>query len=251
MSQLSTLVISYGKYYNNNLKKNTEIIPNNIRLFVYDFNDIDYDNYYLLHTYNKNLKILFFINKKTGKIFKKELTYKEYSPNDKITNNIILSFNNIKHMMNISSFIIHPNGFKQDFHNNGLNDSVIIYISEFLKQLSKKYSKLFPNEIIEVHLSNHKNGIWNNEKKDKKIILYDNPDKFTIEEIQNMQNMLLNEFIVINQYPQAKYVTKLIKKKLPINTVIKKTRTYFNKYRNFDKNFKTYKNINSLINNED
>ena len=107
MVQLSTIIISHGKYINTTpLADDMEKIPSNIRLFYYDFNEIDYDNYYLLHIYKKSPLVLFFINKKNGKMFKKEFIYKEYSPNDKMPKGVVLSFNNIKHMMNIDSLFL-------------------------------------------------------------------------------------------------------------------------------------------------
>lgn len=245
MSQLSTIIISHGCYKNTtSLANNDEIVPDNIRLFYYNFDEIDYDNYYLLQIYKQTPKILFFINKNTGKIFKKEFIHKEYSPNEKIPKEIVLSFNNIKHMMNISSLIIHPNGYKQDFHNNGKRDSVIITLFELLTQLSQSYNKLFPNEIVEIHLTSHTNGNWENSKINtiKQMILYDNVNKFTIEETQNMESMLLQDFIIVNKYPKAKFIGDLAHKKTSVNNIIKKTRTFFSKYRKNDSHLKTYKN---------
>jgi len=231
VAQLSTLILAYGQYENNkNILSSSKIerIPKNIRLFYYDFEEIDYDNYYLLKTYKKNNRILFFINKDTGKIFKKEFIYKELSPNEIIPKEIVLSFNNIKQMMNITSIIIHPKNIKQDFHNNGKEDCFVISLYELLQQLSESYNKLFPNETIEVHLSSYKTGIWNFDS-DKNIILHDNPNNFTVEEKQNMENKLLREFIVVNRYPQAKFISDLAHKKTPVKSIIKKTRSFFSK----------------------
>jgi hypothetical protein len=134
----------------------------------------------------------------------------------------------MKQMMNISSFIIHPDGSKQVFKNNGKNDSFVISLCELLQQLSDSYNKLFKNQVIEVHLTSHKNGYYK-KSTDKKYMLYDYENKFSTEEKQNIENMLFNEFIVVNKYPQAKYISDLAYKKTPIKTIINKTRTKFRK----------------------
>ena len=241
MTQLSTIIISYGQYKTTPpLASENEVVPKNIRLFYYNFKEVDYDNYYLLQIYKKIPKILFFVNKNNGKMFKKEFQHKEFSPGEKIPKGIVLSFNNIKHMMDTSSLIIHPNGFQQDFHNNGKHDSFVITLAELLNQLSSSYNKLFPDEVVEVHLSSHKNNGNAEYTTKRKLILYDSPDNFTIEEKQNMENMLLREFIVVNEYPQAKYISSLARKKTPLHSIINKTRTFFSKYRKIDPQLKTH-----------
>ena len=251
--QLNALIISHGQYTPitpKSLANDTDIIPHNIRLFHYKFKEADYDNYYLSQIYTRPAKILFFVNKNTGKIFKKEYAHKEYSPGSKCPKEVVLSFNNIQHMMGISSIIIHPNGNTQDFHNNGKRDSFIISLCDILRQLSASYSKLFPNETVEVHLSSHNNGgTWENirDSNDKtaslkrKMVLHDGKDSFTVEEKQNMEEMLLRDFIVVNDYPQAKFASDLARKKTAPATIIKKTRTFFNKYRRADSHMKTYR----------
>jgi hypothetical protein len=57
-----------------------------------------------------------------------------------------------------------------------------------------------------------------------------------------MENMLLREFIVVNEYPQAKFISDLAHKKKSVGNIIKQTRTFFSKYRNIDPHLKTYKN---------
>ena len=256
MSQqpLTTLIITHGQYKPTHPLADTELVPSNIRLFHYNFKEADYDNYYLSQIYSRPTKTLFFVNKNTGKIFKKEYSHnahnahKEYIPGSKCPKGVVLSFNNIQHMMGISSIIIHPNGNTQDFHNNGKRDSFIISLCDLLRQLSTSYAKLYPNEIVEVHLSSHKNGgNWENIGDDKhaslrrKMALHDVTEGFTVEEKQNMEELLLRDFIVVNDYPQAKFASDLARKKTAPATIIKKTRTFFSKYRRADSHMKTYR----------
>jgi hypothetical protein len=255
--QLSALIIANGIYKNKHetppLAHSIQKVPKNIRLFYYNFHEIDYDNYYLSQIYNKtNNKTLFFVNKNTGKLFKKEFKHKEYSPGDTLPKgNIVLSFGNIKYMMGIDSFINHPNGFKQDFHNNGKGDTFIITLDELLQQLSKQYSKTFPDEVVEMHLSAHiSDGKWRyphgtdgvtNVKGELMLYDGDKAETFTVEERQNMEKTLLDDFIVVSNYPQAKYAADLIVgKKLPTGTILNKTRSFFSKYRVADSRLKTY-----------
>ena len=252
--QLSALIIAHGIYKNKHdtppLAHSSHKVPKNIRLFYYNFREIDYDNYYLSQIYNKpNNRTLFFVNKHTGKMFKKEFQYKEFSPADAMPKgNIVLSFDNIKHMMGVDSFIIHPNEFKQDFHNNGKGDSFVITLDELLEQLSKQYSKMFPDDVIEVHLSAHVNaGKWRAGRETVKgdLMLYDGdittPQTFTVEERQNMEKTLLADFIVVANYAQAKYASELSTEKTPAGTVLNKTRSFFGKYRAADSRLKTYR----------
>jgi hypothetical protein len=255
--QLSALIVAHGIYKNKHdtppLAHSLHKIPKNIRLFYYNFHEIDYDNYYLSQIYNKpNNRTLFFVNKHTGKLFKKEFKYKEFSPRDPLPKgNIVLSFDNIKFMMGIDSFIIHPNGLKQDFHNNGKADSFVITLDELLEQLSKQYSKTFPDEVVEIHLTAHINaGKWRYQpqtdsskhvKEDLMLYDGDNAETFTIEERQNMEKTLLDGFIVVANYAQAKYASELIVAKTPSNNVLNKTRSFFGKYRAADSRLKTYR----------
>jgi hypothetical protein len=252
MSQqlLTTLIITHGQYNPTHPLADTELVPSNIRLFHYNFKEADYDNYYLSQIYARPTKTLFFVNKNTGKIFKKEYAHKEYKPGSKCPKGVVLSFNNIQHMMGISSIIIHPNGNTQDFHNNGKRDSFIISLCDLLRQLSASYAKLFPNETVEVHLSSHENGgNWENigdgDNKPpslrRKMVLRDATNSFTVEEKQNMEELLLRDFIVLNDYPQAKFASDLARKKTAPATIVKKTRTFFSKYRRADSHMKTYR----------
>lgn len=273
MPQLSTIIISHGQYLPQSGTATTssattitatpmattndtisngggdDKVPPNIRLFQYNLTGVDYDNYYLLRVYNEPHKILFFVNKTTGKIFKKEFTSKEISPGEKCPKELVLSFNNNKHMMGLESVIVHPNGYKQTFDDYGKRDSFIISLYDLLKQLSATYKKMFPDSVIEVHLSSHKMGTWTNTRPtatgapslSRQLALQDEPNVFTVEETQNMENMLLNDFIVVKEYPQAKYVRTLSRKKTPPATIIRKTRTFFNRFRDTDKHMKTYR----------
>ena len=207
---LNTLIISHGRYLpkiNTSLVNNI-IVPENLRIFEYNF-EVDYDNYYLSQIYKKQ-KILFFVNKNNGKILKKEFIHKEYSPGDKIPKEVILCFNNIRHMFDVESFIIHPSGVEQEFHNYGIGDPFIVSLDKLLAQLSKQYAKTFPNQVIEIHLSSHKIGKWEYQSdRSKKVILFDDPSPFSLEESQNIEKVLLNDFIVINEELFASCVLRI------------------------------------------
>jgi hypothetical protein len=255
---LNALIMANGIYKekNKHLAVGHEKVPMNIRLFQYNFHNIDYDNYYLSRVFKKSLSssgkyTLFFVNKNTGKMFKKELIPKEFSPGEILPKgNEVLTFNNVKHMMDVDSFIIHPNGVKQDFHNNGKQDPFIIKLDELLNQMSKQYAKLFPDEVIEVHLSAHINGgKWRtNDAENVKgdvLLLYDGDDNanttFTTEELQNMENMLKNDFIVTGTYVQSRYVSDLALKTGKTTSKVHRDKTFFTKFRASDKRLHTRK----------
>jgi len=240
---LSTAIVANGEYILEHHVK-THSVPNNLRLFHYNIN-LGYDIYYLLKLYKDPKKSynLYFINKQTGKIYKKEFHYKEYSPNEKLPKDIILGFNNIKHIMGVGSSIINPDGSEQTFNQYGNKDPFTVSLSDLLEQLSAHYKKEYPNHIIEVHLMSHTKGGKSKEISPQKYYIEESPDLLSQEEKKHTETTLLNNFIVVKDYSQCKYIANMIKKnkgKESDTTIIKKAKTFISKMRTTDHNFHTF-----------